>query len=284
MIRTYTKMHVSTEIKNQVRSIESEISKRKESASVLRRKKERSENRLEDMTKDFGLREHLFCGRFGGDRRGVAKARILKGYISDYDSKIRGANRLVAEFEKNIDTAIAQYLSTGDDAYRRLDRAYKKASYIREQTSYFIGRIDDALSEISDAEMMETVDLFTKNKGISLLSTLENSEAEDAANDVKDAIPAYQAKLNEYDAWLDKKPLQGLAEIDIGDGIDLIFDLAFDGFDFMSIFTLSSLSDAEDQLNELRDKVVDIKRELDKHYKQADDNRQRYIDNVRREC
>ena len=84
MIRTYTKMHVSTEIKNQVRSIESEISKRKESASVLRRKKERSENRLEDMTKDFGLREHLFCGRFGGDRRGVAKARILKGYISGW--------------------------------------------------------------------------------------------------------------------------------------------------------------------------------------------------------
>jgi len=98
--------------------------------------------------------------------------------------------------------------------------------------------LEHAASQCSSAGTMETLDLVTADKSISLLSTMSTSSADDALRSAQDALRALQDRF--------PKRVSGGELPEVSDLLDLAVDLmAGSSFDFTSFLSLSDLSGAE---------------------------------------
>ena len=107
---------------------------------------------------------------------------------------------------------------------------------------------------------------------------------QEAVNEVKRYADKFRELLEEYGEFLEDKQSFEMSYVEIGDWPDFIFGMAFDGFDFMSLFTLMNLNNAESELEQLQQKVSEVQKEINEHYKKAENNLTAYIQKVRESC
>ena len=159
----------------------------------------------------------------------IEKLKLL--IPDDYYAKVKKLNYYNKNSKKvqNLQKVLSQF-NEGISKYRAVQREIKQAK-----------------SAISSAETMETIDLFSKNKGLSLLSTLSTSDANSEIEDVKRSLKSLKSYLNN----LNMKKVQN-AQRGVDDSFDLFIDFVFDpGFDFFSLMNLFSLADASSDLDKL---------------------------------
>lgn len=142
-----------------------------------------------------------------------------------------------------------EYYLANDNKYSALNRSCSAWQSAKTKYDKVIYEIDQALDAIDSAQAMETMDLFTKNKGISIMSSMSNSSASSEIDDIKPAIRDLENYLKE----LKIKEETIFKSVDISDLSDFMVDMFLDwDFDIMSFFTLSKLSSAEDKIKDLR--------------------------------
>jgi len=117
-----------------------------------------------------------------------------------------------------------------------------------------LDKISDASSEISGAQGMELLDLATDNKAISFMSTMSNSSAQSSLNNAQEAAKELQTAINDNKALL--SDLKGISNTELIDFTLDLLDIGF--FDIGSIFSLSALSAAESDLDELESQVNNL--------------------------
>lgn len=277
-------MNIPTTLSEQVQILEKEIRRHRDSASQLETAKNETQTQYDSVRSQMGWREKYFAGWFGGDKSVVQIGRTLEGTIDNYNTKVSQTGKAIQNSEDQIDKTIKSYLVQNDPTYQQLDAALRKIVEVRDTTSTYMRRINNALSEIDDAQGIETLDLFTDNKGISAQSWMENKKAQQAIDAVKEYTNNFQGGISKYNGFLKNQQSVEIGQVEIGDGIDFVFDMVFDGFDFMSLFTLASLDNAESELKELRFKVSEVQSKIEGNYKNAKSNMATYVHNVREVC
>jgi len=277
-------MALSTEFREHLRTLERAVSRCQDGLKGLKSRKLRLCGQLDGIRLQMGWREKYFRGWFGGDKRLVREARETKVELADALVEEEAQSAALETAERECITAVAAHLADHDPEFQSLDRRCSEVGRVKKAADEYGEAIDHALSEIDDAESMETLDLVSKNKGISILSHMENDEANEAIGEVKQAAQRFQEALEAYNGAVKEGCGRTDAVGRINDDIDLVLDLIGDGFDFMSFFTLSQLSDAEDALNELRKNSAGIIEEIGAKYDSLREQCDRRIAEARRHC
>lgn len=164
-----------------------------------------------------------------------------------------------------------------DHTYYKIAGQKEQWESAKNQHERVLSQIREAQSAVSSAETMETLDLFSKNKGISVLSTLSNSDASSEIEDIRPELDLLVTQLKN----LQQDTPDAMKTIKVSDTLDLISDLAFDfSFDFMSIFSLMKLSKADDQLDQLEAKLLPLGKHLRENTSKFEDLRFKYLLNL----
>lgn len=277
-------MLFSTGFKEHLRELEREAA---ESRDLLKKMKSRDLRLLGEMDSlrlRMGWREKYFRGWFGGDKQLVREARQLKIELKESSLEQEAQKTAIEKAECACVEAVAGHLMENDPEYRDLSQRCLEVGKVKAAADALVEAIDRALEEIDDAQGMETLDLVSKNKGISILSHLENAEASAAIDGVKEAARKFQEALESHKGVIEERLAQDTGAARINDDIDLVLDLVGDGFDFMSLFTLSQLSDAEDSLNEFKEKISGLVGEIGARYGSLSDRCGQRLAEARRRC
>lgn len=263
-------MIIPNTLRQEIRKLEQEMAGYDESLDRAATDKEHVQQQYDSLCAQQGWRERYCAGWFGGDKVLVQNLKKLAGEIELYNAKSEQLRATIASTDKEVDKVIKTYLQNSDPAYQQLSAVLSQIGETKAATDSYVVTIEEALSEIDDAQGMETLDLISSNKGIALMSYFENSEAAEAIERVKATTRPFQDHLQQYNGFLKGLALPELGHFEIGDGMDLTFDLVFDGFDFLSLYTLSRLDDAETELKELHFKVAAVQGKMDEQYQKAE--------------
>lgn len=140
----------------------------------------------------------------------------------------------------------------------RVSRAFKRS----QQTGHWHALAEDAYrklqaaaSDCSSASSTEFLDLLSKNKGISILSTISTDSAASSIRSANQAVRALEAALP-------KRAVESnIAQP--SDMLDLIVDLTFEpAFDILSWFTMSKLNDAEQECRRVANVLAPLRTRL----------------------
>ena len=276
-------MEIAPQVQQSVQDLQSEIKGNRSKALEAKEQQAENQMKLDALEATMNIREKYLAGWFGGDKDGVAQRRNLAEMVEALDTQSSEFTKLANLRDGQIVKTLDEYLRRNDGTYQKLVVPKDAAERLKLAVDEFKGLIEHALSEIDSAQSMETMDMFTKNKGISLMSYAANSDASSAIGDVKRAAPDFQAAVEGYTEAIkgfDAKAVRA----DIGDGMDLFFDFAFDGFDFMSMFTLSALGSAESDMEGLRGQVQEIDDHVSKNMQDAEAATAAYIKRARTFC
>ena len=132
--------------------------------------------------------------------------------------------------------------------------------------------LDEAIEALDSAQTYETLDLVSDNKGLSAVSTMANSTAQDRVGEAREAIDV-----------LSRKTKSAIDEdlVAPGDTLDLFLDMAFDpGFDFLSLYNIGRLSAARSRCEEARVRVSEIEVRLRERHQAAHDAAQPVRDEI----
>lgn len=134
--------------------------------------------------------------------------------------------------------------------------------------------ITEAIDAVSSASTMETIDMFSKNKAISVMSLLSTSSAQGEIEDIKPSLKRLENKLE----TLAEKNEVFMKEVKVSDFADLMVDLAFDlSFDFLSVMNMFALSRASDDLEDLSKKLKPLGSKLSKQVKTYEKAQEEYL-------
>lgn len=276
-------MPLSETVRRTVLELEQKIEEALQAATEAEENRGEKQQEAARLYENMGWRERYIGGWLGGDRDTVRQYRELNTLAAQFNAAAGEKREEVKDLDQDVVEKIHEYLQQSDAAFRALLVPQKAAQDLQDAVAGFLETIDHALSEIDDAQGMETMDMFSKNKGISFMSTIANSEAKTAIRAVESAAPAFQQAVERYGDTIKHVDLGDL-KAEIGDTMDLVFDLAFDGFDFMSMFTLSALGDAEDSLQSARAKVDEVGDMAARHLATADEAVSACIARARSTC
>lgn len=123
--------------------------------------------------------------------------------------------------------------------------------------------ISEARSAISSAESMETLDMFSKNKGISLMSSMSTSTARSEVNDVGPAIASFKKELEYTRLKVNEVELDS-----VWTTLDFVFDMSDNGFmdTFSSFMVLNSLGNTDSQLYNIAVTIEKIMQTINKDH------------------
>jgi ACT domain-containing protein len=234
----------------------------------------------------IGFFKRLFAS---GDKRDEIKN--LSDFITKEKEKARQTVTSIANRKLNLyEETVNQFINENESSVKELKTINDRISYISKIYNTFaktvkagdfaISEIKDAISAVDSAQSTETLDLFTNNKAISLMSSMSNSSARDESASAAHAVKKFKKEL-EY-----TKVVIGEMELDTSWGtFDFVVDMMSDGGfldTFGSFMALSALNDAEENLKEAKrevSKVLDgVKKEFSEITKQKD-----HEDNVKSE-
>lgn len=272
-------MHPSDTLKAAIQKLEKDRNIALDGKKVMAQKQLESQEKADKIYENMGWRERYlpkWIARYIG-----ANIQTMDSYnnqnkaTSRFESKAFKHDQKAFNIDQKITDKISNFLRANDATYRSIIIPLEAAIEFQKTVHDISSLVHNALNEIDDAQSMETMDLFTKNKGISLMSTFANSDARTAVNDVKSAMPAFETAARQYHETYKDFSLSKV-ETEFGDLTDLVFDFAFDGFDFMSIFSLNALGLAEDNLEQL---LADINQ-----FESAINNQAEHLSALRDEC
>jgi hypothetical protein len=271
-------------LRDQIKTLDSDIATQQREENEAREQaatQEKEETRLYDT---MNFRERYLRGWFGGDSVKVERYRAARRLKDEFNARADGFATKRQELDGQAHTALDGYLREGDTTYQALLEPKERAERAKEAIDIYLEKVQDALNSIDSAQSMETMDMVSKNKGISLMSSMSNSSARSAVREVESATPAFQAAMQDYSEFLKDYKLPAFSA-DFGDMTDLVFDMMFDGgFDFMSIFALSALGRAEDQMEDVRDKVKEADRFVCDNHEKVEQAMAEYRGKVRQLC
>ena len=270
-------------VRRTVLDLEQKIEEALQAATAAEENRGDKQQAAASLYENMGWRERYLGGWLGGDRDTVRKYRDLNTLAAQFNDAAGQKREEVKDLDQDVIEKIHEYLQQTDATFRALLVPQQAAQELQDAVAGFLETIDNALSEIDDAQSMETMDMFSKNKGISFMSSIANSEAKSAVRAVESAAPAFQQAVERYGDTVKQADL-GNIKAEFGDTMDLVFDLAFDGFDFMSMFTLSALGNAEDNLKAARSKVDEVGDLAARHLATADEAVSAYIARARSAC
>jgi len=152
--------------------------------------------------------------------------------------------------------AINERVQLATDVYNTIHKAKKAGDNV-------LTEIDEALSAIDSASTMETIDMFTNNKGISLLSSMSTSDAKSQVDDVSPAIEKFKKELEYTYLKVNEVQLDSTWAT-----LDLIFDMADVGFMdvFSSFMVLDSLNNTESKLKDVQKTIKKVMETVNKDY------------------
>lgn len=278
-------MQITSELKQNVQDLETELNSKKREASRAESDSLQKKTEADNLWSRMTFRERYLRGWFGGDTETVEKYKNLRVLTEDFNQQASRSQSQSQALDSRIVTTIDKFLREQNDGnYLALVGPRDAADQMMDKVEDFIGLVETALSEIDDAQSMETMDLATNNAGISMMSTLENDEAKSAIKKVESAADAFQKAVQDYSESL--KGFQvAQSDLRLGDTLDLMTDFAFDdGFDFMSIFTLNRLNEAEDYMEEVLDAVEKIEVSVNQNLEKADKAVGAYVQQIRLAC
>jgi hydrogenase maturation factor len=179
--------------------------------------------------KSFIAEKKLLATQYSKDilsRKGL----LHDNYVNQLIMSNKENNTKYAEINKRIQVAT--------DLYNTIYKTKKAGDYVLEE-------IEEAISAINSAESMETLDMFTKNKGISLMSSMSTSTARSEVEDVTPAIEQFKRELEHTRLKVNEVQLDSMWTT-----LDFIIDMSDNGFmdTFSSFMVLNSLSNTESQL------------------------------------
>jgi hypothetical protein len=263
-------------IKDNKQTLESRVVRTENTASS-------NEEKRKELAEKLNVIKRSFPGLFKKD----INVREYVNAQRNIDRSERQANiykNKIKHTEVEIDNAIIDFLENNDSEFKENQDHLKAVNEMRTVVNNYVELIEEAASDVDSAQGMETLDLFTDNKGISILSTMENSSASDSIEAVKEYSPKFKEAVEKFKNYLNENKIDDPKISEIGDILDLYFDMFFDGgFDFTSLFSLSALNDAEDDIEKLQEKVVDFQNKVDKIYQQYKDKKAVYIDALKKE-
>jgi hypothetical protein len=271
-------------LRQQIVSLQEDITTKSEAAEEAQKKsdgyKSDAVNYRETQMKFW---DRWFFGWFG-KKETVKAYKNLKSLTAEFNTKAEDLRAQAKAVDAEADNKIHGFLRQSDPHYTGVSTCHDKAVETKNVIGQFMSTVDNALDEIDDAQNTEMMDMFSKNKGISVISYMENQEAGDAIKDVRRALPAFQKALESYNVTVKEFDSSAVRLTDVGDGFDLMLDFAFEGFDFMSLFTLNKLSNAESDMEDLRSKVQSVQSNVSQHVEKSGNYLQSYRNNVRGTC
>ena len=280
-------MQPSQALKDKVVKLENDRSTALDSQSAMLEKQQDSQTLADKIRDRMGWRERYLpqwlAGFLGGNTSVMQEYQDQDSVTKDFEAKASKHGHTAYKIDLSIIEHISAFLRDHDQDFRNILIPLEAADEFKQSIGKFKGLISTALSEIDDAQSMETMDMFTKNKGISLMSTFANSDARDAVNRVKSAAPAFEAAAQKYQESY-KDFSVGKIQAGFGDMTDLVFDFMFDGFDFMSIFSLSALGNAEDNMEKVKHQVKDIENTVDEQIGRLQSLRDACVEKTRMAC
>lgn len=191
------------------------------------------------------------------------KEALLKDYQREIDVKKNTLkknyiNQLIMSDSTNNQKyeSINERVQLVTDLYNTIHKAKKAGDNV-------LSEINEALSAIDSASTMETIDMFTSNKGISLLSSMSTSDAKSEVDDVAPAIEKFKKELEHTRLKVNDVQLDSTWAT-----LDLIFDMADVGFMdmFSSFMVLDSLNNTESKLKDVEKTIKKIMESVNKDY------------------
>lgn len=257
-------MHISEDLRTAVRNVEIEAARNSQDAEKAQAQHKNAEARIKSITDSMTFWDKYFFGWFG-DKQKIVQRNELRILSESFNETAQHLRSKVDSAPDTVDQTITNYLAQNDETYRLLYKPYAAAQEMRNATRSFMSKIDGALSAISSANNMETLDLFTKSKAISFMSSMENGSASRAISRIKSAAPDFERAVKKYQAANESFRADHVHLRNVDDTLDLVTDLAFDsGLDFMSIFSLSALSSAQSSVRGLKRKVEPVETAVNK--------------------
>lgn len=191
-------------------------------------------------------------------------------------------SRMIKGYTEQLEGSDPDYLKKKSELTRLLEHQKSLASPLQDLVSAISNArnsCDKTRQAISSAKSDETLDMFTSNKGIAIMSSLSTSNAKSKVSDLKNEINRLEdyskRKLNTYKEQLGSQAdiKSALSHLDLTGIVDFVIDIAFDSsFDFSSFLNYSALSssetsvrNADSNLGTLREKVQTMLRPIEKN-------------------
>ncbi len=276
-------MKISEDCIKEIKGLEESIrSATEESKQVVEQKKQHAAEGKR-VWNSMNIRERYFFGWFGGDKAKVARFKALQNKAEQAEGKVESLKEKIQKTDKKIQDKLNEYLLKNDLDYQKLFKPYDASRTMQKSVDDFLGTIDSALSSVNSAQGSESLDLVTDSKLISFISSADNSSANSSIASVEDAVAPFRKSLEKYGNSLENYEAPNI-NVRIDDTLDLIFDISFSGFDFMSMATLSQLGDAERALQNVRAKVEKVEKIVKANFNKAELALNAYVKQARLSC
>lgn len=192
--------------------------------------------------------------------------RELKSFIKDKEAlSTQYSKEILSKKQSLHDNYVNQLIMSNAEnntQYNEINKRVQLATDLynvihktKKAGDYVLKEISEARSAISSAKTMETIDMFSKNKGISLMSSMSTSTARSEVNDVGPAIEKFKKELEYTRLKVNEVQLDSLWTT-----LDFVFDMSDNGFmdTFSSFMVLNSLGNTDGQLYNVAVKIEEI--------------------------
>lgn len=200
--------------------------------------------------------------------------RELKVFIKDKEALSKQyAKEILSKKQSLNDNYVNQLIMSNQEnnaKYEEINKRVQLATDLynvihktKKAGDYVLKEISEARSAISSAQTMETIDMFSKNKGISLMSSMSTSTARSEVNDVGPAINKFKKELEYTRLKVNEVQLDSLWTT-----LDFVFDMSDNGFmdTFSSFMVLNSLGNTDGQLYNVAIKIEEIMKTINKDH------------------
>lgn len=259
-------MKITNELREQIRTLDCEARSKSNEAEIALNASQYFQSEANRLWSIMNFREQALGGLFGGDKTKVKQYRKFMIALVNLDSKASILQYAAKKLNNQIEENIELYLRKNEPNYQLFLQPRNMASIMKKMVDTFIKKIDHALSKIEIAK------------------EIKNYRTDEAIKAVQKVTKLFQEAVNNYSAFLKRHPFpQTNTKID--NSIDLVFDFIFeDKFDFISLFTLSTLGDAESKLKQARAEIIKIDEIVSIHLDKTSKATRAYILSVRVAC
>jgi hypothetical protein len=230
-----------------------------------------TEAHLAELQSQMGFREKYLCGRLGGSRELV---RRVKRYAAIRDKRREFVQRNQSEIEDlnaRVTEEVVTWLVQNDQTVGQVVEAKQRLAKMLKATRGCLSCVNDAQSSVSSAQTYETLDMVSDNQGLSALSYMQTSSANDHIEEVNAAVARLNRLLREEGQAVQGE-LAGVSDL-----LDLVADQFGNGFDFSSLMNLSSLSSASSSLEDIETRVRQVHDGLDERYREVKQTINAYV-------
>lgn len=190
----------------------------------------------------------------------------LKAFISEKEALSKQcAKEILSKKQSLKDNYVNQLIMSNQEnntKYEEINKRVQLATDLyniihktKKAGDNVLTEIEEARSAIGSAKSMETVDMFTKDKTISMLSSMSTNTARSEVNDVGPAIERFKKELEYTRLKVNEVQMDSLWTT-----LDFVFDMSDNGFmdTFSSFMVLNSLGNTDSQLYNVAVTVEDI--------------------------